>query len=222
MQDPTVHSDRDTGRAEVKETTCYMCACRCGIRVHLRDGQVRYIEGNPNHPLNKGVICAKGSSGIMKQVSPARLTKPLRRKANAKRGESQFEEISWDEAMSMLSRAAQEAARGGPEEVCAVHRSRPDAGPDRHVRQAVRHAQLCRPWRFLLGEHGRRHDLQHRRLVLGVRRAGPGALQAVHHDRHRRGPPLQSAQDRDLQVQAPRRALHLHQSRAQRLLRHRR
>ncbi len=103
MQDPTVHSDRNTGRAEVKETTCYMCACRCGIRVHLRDGQVRYIEGNPNHPLNKGVICAKGSSGIMKQVSPARLTKPLRRKAGAKRGESQFEEISWEEAMSMLS-----------------------------------------------------------------------------------------------------------------------
>ena len=55
---------------EVKNTTCYMCACRCGIRVHLRDGEIRYIDGNPDHPLNKGVICAKGSSGIMKQVSP--------------------------------------------------------------------------------------------------------------------------------------------------------
>ena len=30
---------------EVKHTTCYMCACRCGIRVHLKDGQMRYIEG---------------------------------------------------------------------------------------------------------------------------------------------------------------------------------
>ena len=59
---------------EIKKTTCYMCACRCGIRVHLRDGEVRYIDGNPDHPLNKGVICAKGSSGIMKQVSPARIT----------------------------------------------------------------------------------------------------------------------------------------------------
>ena len=59
----------------VKTTTCYMCACRCGIKVHVRDGEVRYIEGNPEHPLNKGVICAKGASGIMKQVSPARLTK---------------------------------------------------------------------------------------------------------------------------------------------------
>ena len=52
----------DAGNA-VKTTTCYMCACRCGIRVHVRDGEVRYIEGNPDHPLNKGVICAKGSAG---------------------------------------------------------------------------------------------------------------------------------------------------------------
>jgi anaerobic selenocysteine-containing dehydrogenase len=34
---------------------------------------VRYIDGNPDHPLNQGVICAKGASGIMKQTSPARL-----------------------------------------------------------------------------------------------------------------------------------------------------
>lgn len=35
---------------EIKTTTCYMCACRCGIRVHLRRGEVRYIDGNPHHP----------------------------------------------------------------------------------------------------------------------------------------------------------------------------
>ena len=102
MQDPTTHSDRDMGRAEVKETTCYMCACRCGIRVHLRDGEVRYIEGNPDHPLNQGVICAKGSSGIMKQYSPARLTQPLRRKPGSERGEARFEPISWDQAFALL------------------------------------------------------------------------------------------------------------------------
>jgi len=89
---------------EVKTTTCYMCACRCGIRVHLRDGEVRYIEGNPAHPLNKGVICAKGASGIMKQKSPARLTRPLRRKAGAERGAGAFEPISWDEAFAMLEK----------------------------------------------------------------------------------------------------------------------
>jgi hypothetical protein len=34
---------------QVAYTTCYMCACRCGIKVHLRDGTLRYIEGNRDH-----------------------------------------------------------------------------------------------------------------------------------------------------------------------------
>jgi anaerobic selenocysteine-containing dehydrogenase len=92
-----------TGRIEVKNTTCYMCACRCGIRVTLRDGEVRYIQGNPDHPLNKGVICAKGASGIMKQYSPARLTQPLKRKEGADRGDAEFEPISWEEAFTTIS-----------------------------------------------------------------------------------------------------------------------
>ena len=82
---------------EVKTTTCYMCACRCGINVHLKDGEIRYIEGNKKHPVNKGVLCAKGSAGIMHHLSPARLTKPLKRVGP--RGSGEFEEISWDEAM---------------------------------------------------------------------------------------------------------------------------
>src|SRR5512140_1199308 len=88
---------------ETRVTTCYMCACRCGIRVHLRDGEVRYIDGNPDHPLNQGVICAKGSSGIMKQYSPARLTKPLMRKPGSARGDNQFVEISWEETFTILT-----------------------------------------------------------------------------------------------------------------------
>ena len=102
MLDPVVHSESEIGRTEVKNTTCYMCACRCGIRVTLRDGEVRHIEGNPEHPLNKGVICAKGASGIMKQYSPARLTRPLLRRKNGERGESDFEEISWDQAFKIM------------------------------------------------------------------------------------------------------------------------
>ncbi|MGO8755325.1 MAG: molybdopterin-dependent oxidoreductase, partial [Gallionellaceae bacterium] len=90
-------------KTEIRTTTCYMCACRCGIRVHLRNGEVRYIDGNPDHPLNGGVICAKGSSGIMKQYSPARLTKPLRRKPGSERGAGEFEEISWEETFSLLA-----------------------------------------------------------------------------------------------------------------------
>ncbi|MFP4404673.1 molybdopterin oxidoreductase family protein [Rhodosalinus sp.] len=82
---------------EVRKTTCYMCACRCGIDVHLKDGRVTYIEGNRDHPVNRGVLCAKGSAGIMQHTSPARLRAPLRRVGP--RGSGEFEEISWDEAL---------------------------------------------------------------------------------------------------------------------------
>jgi len=102
IHDPLSKELDENSRIEVKNTTCYMCACRCGIRVTLRDGEIRYIQGNPDHPINKGVICAKGSSGIMKQYSPARLTRPLMRKAGSDRGDSDFEEISWDKAFEIL------------------------------------------------------------------------------------------------------------------------
>jgi sulfite dehydrogenase (quinone) subunit SoeA len=87
---------------EVKTTTCYMCACRCGIKVHLKDGRVRYIQGNREHPVNKGVLCAKGSAGIMQHYSPARLSKPLLRVGE--RGSGEFREVEWDEALGIAEK----------------------------------------------------------------------------------------------------------------------
>ncbi|MEM8730536.1 MAG: molybdopterin oxidoreductase family protein [Pseudomonadota bacterium] len=84
---------------DVRQTTCYMCACRCGINVHLKDGDVVYIEGNRNHPVNRGVLCAKGSAGIMQHTAPSRLKAPLKRVGP--RGSGQYEEISWDDALSL-------------------------------------------------------------------------------------------------------------------------
>ncbi len=86
---------------EVRKTTCYMCACRCGIDVHIKDGKIRYIEGNRDHPVNKGVLCAKGSAGIMQHYAPARLRAPLKRVGP--RGSGKFEEISWDEALAIAT-----------------------------------------------------------------------------------------------------------------------
>ncbi|WP_460455493.1 molybdopterin oxidoreductase family protein [Arenimonas alkanexedens] len=100
MSDPVLELHKPVGDA-VKQTTCYMCACRCGINVHLRDGQVRYIEGNPDHPVNRGVLCAKGSAGIMQHYSPARLDKPMLRVGE--RGEGKFREIEWDEALALAA-----------------------------------------------------------------------------------------------------------------------
>lgn len=84
---------------EVRKTTCYMCACRCGIDVHIKDGKLRYIEGNRDHPVNRGVLCAKGSAGIMQHNAPARLRAPLKRVGP--RGSGEFQEISWEEALSI-------------------------------------------------------------------------------------------------------------------------
>ncbi len=87
---------------EIRTTTCYMCACRCGIRVHLKDGRVRYIDGNRDHPVNKGVICGKGAAGIMQHYSPSRLSAPMKRVGP--RGSGEFQEISWDEALATAAR----------------------------------------------------------------------------------------------------------------------
>ncbi|QLQ18022.1 MAG: molybdopterin-dependent oxidoreductase [Exiguobacterium profundum] len=84
---------------EVRRTTCYMCACRCGINVHMKSGRVSYIEGNRDHPINKGVLCGKGASGIMQITAPSRLRAPLKRVGP--RGSGAFEEISWDEALAL-------------------------------------------------------------------------------------------------------------------------
>jgi anaerobic selenocysteine-containing dehydrogenase len=78
-----------------------MCACRCGINVHIKGGKIRYIEGNRDHPVNKGVLCAKGSAGIMQHYAPARLNAPLKRVGP--RGSGEFEEISWDEALAIAT-----------------------------------------------------------------------------------------------------------------------
>ena len=92
-----------------------MCACRCGINVHLKDGEIRYIEGNRDHPVNQGVLCAKGSAGIMQHNSPGRLRAPLRRVGP--RGSGQFEEISWDEALSTATEWLGEVRENDPKKL---------------------------------------------------------------------------------------------------------
>ncbi|MEM9145350.1 MAG: molybdopterin oxidoreductase family protein [Pseudomonadota bacterium] len=98
--EPALDLSRPVGD-EVRRTTCYMCACRCGINVHIKDDggvpKIRYIEGNRDHPVNRGVLCAKGSAGIMQHYSPARLMQPMKRVGP--RGSGEFEPISWEEAL---------------------------------------------------------------------------------------------------------------------------
>jgi sulfite dehydrogenase (quinone) subunit SoeA len=75
---------------------------------------VRFIQGHRDHPVNRGVICAKGSAGIMKQYSPAKLRQPLMRKPGAERGAGEFVPVSWDEALSLLTERLQKIRSSDP------------------------------------------------------------------------------------------------------------
>ncbi len=86
---------------EIRQTTCYMCACRCGINVHMKEGKPVYIEGNRDHPVNQGVLCAKGSAGLMQVLAPSRLQQPLKRVGP--RGSGEFEPISWEDALQLAA-----------------------------------------------------------------------------------------------------------------------
>ena len=85
-----------------------MCACRCGINVTTEDKDgtphVRFIQGNRNHLVNQGVLCAKGSAGIMKQYSKAKLQHPMIRRPGTERGDGIFDPISWDDALELLTK----------------------------------------------------------------------------------------------------------------------
>jgi anaerobic selenocysteine-containing dehydrogenase len=100
----------------VIRTTCAICLADCGVLVHLEDGRVAKIEGDPDAPLNKGALCPKGLAALEFLNHPDRLRYPLRRKG--KRGKGRWERVSWDESLGELahnmSRAKEEY---GPETV---------------------------------------------------------------------------------------------------------
>ena len=84
-----------------KATICPYDASGCGFIVAAVDGKVVNIEGDPDHPINRGAACAKGAS--MRQLSadnPWRLNKVLYRAA----GGTDWEEKSWDWALDAIAR----------------------------------------------------------------------------------------------------------------------
>ncbi|MGD8535763.1 MAG: molybdopterin-dependent oxidoreductase [Candidatus Aminicenantes bacterium] len=82
-------------------TTCEQCPAGCGIMAYLDGDRLVQILGNPNHPNNRGGICAKGIAGINLVNDTERLLHPLKRKGT--RGSGAWTQISWDEAYSTLS-----------------------------------------------------------------------------------------------------------------------
>ncbi len=69
----------------------------CGILVHVENGRITKIEGDPDSPLNRGTICAKCLAQIEKLNHPDRLKYPMKRMGE--KGEGKWDRISWDEAL---------------------------------------------------------------------------------------------------------------------------
>lgn len=87
----------------VVRTVCGSCHCECGVLVHVKDEKVIKIEGDPDHPQNRGMMCPKGLAATQLLYHPDRLKYPLRRKG--KRWDGGWERISWDEALDLLAGA---------------------------------------------------------------------------------------------------------------------
>ena len=63
-------------------TTCRGCAAGCGAVVRIVDGRARKVEGNPDHPVNMGKLCARGQAIVQEQYHPDRLQGPLQRRSS--------------------------------------------------------------------------------------------------------------------------------------------
>jgi molybdopterin-containing oxidoreductase family iron-sulfur binding subunit len=65
------------GIANYYASTCNGCEQSCGILIKTREGRPIKVDGNPDHPVNKGKICSKGQAGILNLYDPERLRDPL-------------------------------------------------------------------------------------------------------------------------------------------------
>lgn len=92
------------------------CPDQCGLLVHKKDGKIIKVEGDPDHPVTQGSICNKVRNMAERIYDSKRLTHPLKRVG--KKGEGQFEPITWEEAIGTItSRWKQLISESGPQSI---------------------------------------------------------------------------------------------------------
>jgi anaerobic selenocysteine-containing dehydrogenase len=94
------------GQATWYASTCRQCPAGCGILVRTMNGRALKIEGNPEHPLNQGKLCARGQAGLQLLYNPDRLPGPVQQ---ARRGARQFQPLTWNEGLNKLFTQVQAA-----------------------------------------------------------------------------------------------------------------
>jgi formate dehydrogenase major subunit len=93
--------------ASETRNTCTYCSVACGILVYSMGDRAKnarsniiHIEGDPDHPVNRGTLCPKGSALLDIVHAPTRLTAPRYRAP----GSNEFKEVSWDFALDRIAR----------------------------------------------------------------------------------------------------------------------
>ena len=99
-------------RTTETRSTCPYCSVSCGVIIHtLGDKaknttpQVVHVEGDPDHPINRGTLCPKGASLEQDILNERRLTKPQVRRP----GSDHWEDISWEQALDEIARKVKDS-----------------------------------------------------------------------------------------------------------------
>lgn len=92
------------GVASWYSASCSECSAGCGTVVRVREGRAVKLEGNKNHPINKGGLCAIGQSSLQAHYDPDRVREPLFREIK-----TPFKPLSWEEAVKKLASATKES-----------------------------------------------------------------------------------------------------------------
>ena len=99
--------DLKISRTSETRSTCPYCAVSCGVIIHTLGDRAKnvtasvvHVEGDPDHPINRGTLCPKGATLRDDINNPNRLTKPMVRRP----GSNRWEEISWDDAIAGIAR----------------------------------------------------------------------------------------------------------------------
>ena len=84
-------------------SVCGECPAGCGTLVRTREGRAVKVEGNPEHPINRGGLCIRGQSSLQGLYSPDRIQGPKRRRqTNGATGQSILESTTWEKAQPEL------------------------------------------------------------------------------------------------------------------------
>jgi anaerobic selenocysteine-containing dehydrogenase len=101
---------------QVIRSNCRGCHGGCGVLVHVKDGRIIKLEGDPEIPSNRGTMCSKGLAYLQLVYHPDRLKYPLKR--SGKKSEGKWQRISWDEALDTIVNKYKEIIpKYGPEAI---------------------------------------------------------------------------------------------------------